>query len=55
MSSQEERQKLNYEVQCDSCTESWSDGLLELIDNLTKEELVQVSDYINKKLNHQLS
>ncbi len=53
MSSQEERQKFNYEVQCDSCTESWNGNLLELIDNLTEVELVQISDYIKKKLNNQ--
>ena len=53
MSSQEERQKLNYEVQCDSYTGSWNENLLDHIDNLPEVESVQVSDYINKKLNNQ--
>ena len=53
MSSEEEKIKLDFVFECEQCTESWSENLLDLIDRCTQEELLwllkQVQEKVDKK------
>ena len=50
MSSKEEKYELNFVFECEQCTESWSENLLDLIDRCTPDELVNLIKYIQNRL-----
>lgn len=50
MSSEEKKQDLDFVFECEQCTETWSENLLDLIDRCTHEELVNLIKYIQNKL-----
>ena len=50
MSSEEKNQGLDFVFECEQCTETWSENLLDLIDSCTHEELVNLIKYIKNKL-----
>lgn len=50
MNSEKEKRKFDFIFECEHCTESWSENLLDLIDRCTKEELLSLHTYIQTKL-----
>ncbi len=50
MSSEEKKQDLDFVFECEQCTETWSENLLDLIDRCTLEELVNLIKHIQNKL-----
>ena len=50
MSNKKEKRKIPFIFECEACTESWSENFLDLLDKLSKDELVQVFDHVKKKL-----
>jgi len=50
MKSEEKREYFNFIFECEQCTESWSENLLNLIDKCTSEELFSLLRYIQNKL-----
>jgi len=50
MSSEEKKRDLDFVFECEQCTETWSENLLDLIDRCTHEELVNLIKYIQNKL-----
>lgn len=50
MSNEEKIFKLEFEFECEQCTESWSENLLDLIDRFTPKELQHLSKYIQNRL-----
>ena len=50
MSSEEEKIKLDFVFECEQCTESWSENLLDLIDRCTKGELLWLFKHIQNKI-----
>ncbi|MCK4381055.1 MAG: hypothetical protein KAW51_07935 [Candidatus Lokiarchaeota archaeon] len=50
MSSEEEKVKLDFVFECEQCTESWSENLLDLIDRCTKEELLWLLKHIQNQV-----
>ncbi|MFX1568797.1 MAG: hypothetical protein ACFFCV_10580 [Promethearchaeota archaeon] len=42
---------LDFIFECEQCTESWSENLLDLIDRCGIEELQCLQNYIQKKIN----
>lgn len=53
MSSEEKNQNLDFVFECDQCTETWSENLLDIIDRCTHEELENLIKYIQNKLKSQ--
>lgn len=50
MSSEEEKLKFDFVFECEQCTESWSENLLDLIDRCTKEELLWLLKHIQNQV-----
>ena len=50
MSSEEEKLKLDFVFECEQCTESWSENLLDLLDRCSNEELQWLLKYIQNKV-----
>ncbi len=50
MNSEEKKIYLNFIFECEQCTESWSENLLDLIDRCTAEELLYLFRYIQNKI-----
>ncbi len=50
MRSEEEKVKLDFVFECEQCTESWSENLLDLIDRCTKEELLWLLKHIQNQV-----
>ncbi|MFX1419522.1 MAG: hypothetical protein ACFE9N_11440 [Promethearchaeota archaeon] len=50
MNSKESRKSLSFVFECERCTESWSENLLDLIDRCNIEELLSLNSYIETKL-----
>ncbi len=50
MSSEKAQLKLDFVFECEQCTESWTENLLDLIDRCTKEELLWLLKYIQNKV-----
>ncbi len=50
MTSEERKVNLDFLFECEQCTESWSENLLDLIDRCTREEMVRLLNYIQNKL-----
>ncbi len=50
MCSDEKTLVLDFVFECEQCTETWSENLLDLIDRCTHEELVNLIKYIQNKL-----
>ncbi|MFW9999890.1 MAG: hypothetical protein ACFE9Q_02450 [Candidatus Hodarchaeota archaeon] len=50
MKSKEKKDKLDFVFECEQCTESWSENLLDLIDRCSLEELLSLYKYIQTKL-----
>ncbi|MFX0038185.1 MAG: hypothetical protein ACFFCY_15235 [Promethearchaeota archaeon] len=50
MKSEEKKENFNFMFECEQCTESWSENLLDLIDKCTTEELISLFRYIQNKL-----
>ncbi len=50
MNSKEKSGNFDFIFECEQCTESWSENLLDLIDRCTTEELLNLHKYIHNKL-----
>ena len=50
MSSQEERPNIEFTFECEACSESWSENLLDLVDRLTRPEILILIEHLTKKL-----
>ena len=50
MSSEERNQGLDFVFECEQCTETWSENLLDLIDRCTPDELINLIKHIQNKL-----
>ncbi|MFW9876951.1 MAG: hypothetical protein ACFFG0_27980 [Candidatus Thorarchaeota archaeon] len=50
MNNRESRKNFSFVFECEQCTESWSENLLDLIDRCTTEELLSLHSYIQTKL-----
>jgi hypothetical protein len=50
MKSKEKNRNFDFVFECEQCTESWSENLLDLIDRCTTEELLSLHRYIQTKL-----
>jgi len=50
MNSEKEKRKLDFIFECEQCTESWSENLLDLIDRCTKEELLWLLKHVQNKI-----
>ena len=50
MNNKEKIGNLDFVFECEQCTESWSENLLDLIDRCTTEELQSLLSYIQTKL-----
>ena len=50
MSIEEKKINLDFVFECEQCTESWSENLLDLIDRCTTEELLCLLKYIQNKI-----
>jgi hypothetical protein len=46
----EEQENFDFNFECEQCTESWSENLLNLIDKCSTKELMNLLRYIQKKL-----
>ncbi len=50
MNSEKEKRKFDFIFECEQCTESWSENLLDLVDRCTKEELLWLLKHIQNKI-----
>ena len=50
MDSKEKIGNIDFVFECEQCTESWSENLLDLIDRCSIEELQCLKIYIEKKM-----
>ena len=50
MSSGKKKEYLDFIFECEQCTESWSENLLDLIDKCPTEELMSLLRHIQRKL-----
>ena len=50
MINKELKVKLDFIFECEQCTETWSENLLDLIDKCSSEELLWLLKYIQNKV-----
>jgi len=50
MINKELKAKLDFIFECEQCTETWSENLLDLIDKCSSEELLWLLKYIQNKV-----
>ncbi len=50
MSNKTEEVDTNIVIECETCSASWKEDLLDYIDNVTKPALIKIYNFIKKKL-----
>ncbi|MFX1297765.1 MAG: hypothetical protein ACFFD2_23330 [Promethearchaeota archaeon] len=50
MRREKEQLKFDFIFECEQCTESWSENLLDLVDRCTQEELLLLLKHIQNKV-----